>query len=636
MAEYNKVYASLKPELPKVIQQEQIYVYAPKSSRAGMKSITGFNITAPVAAVRYDTTDGITVTGNSSLVSEEVSGEILTQNFQSEFRVPIRPGKYIGIGATADNDAVEVKVDEAELNRNYYKITRSSTANVPAFSPNFGIITLPYSYQNSSGSLVRRGSEGEAKFTYGIFGRWNDIDGCNTLKFDQIYRQLGPEQGTKEIAPTTGDEGTLLARTLQSLRTHPLLTIRYKSQLYYRMDPNDAPDGTLNYVHIDSVQNTNDVYKVTGKCFSINVNTREWKVVDLDFGSSGSGNGIDSIEALNLAHKVYSGAVYGVEDGQIYNARSTIQYRDAETNKVVDKVFYSTVHIPIVGSDYVKIAGDAANSRFVVRLDDTALALDYIKLDKTKASAIPQNNSGVLNWLSSSIIPTQYSLVQRDVNGNSQLNALYAALLVDKDAPYQQANMNEVYRACRTGGTDQIIDKTFADTGTMSADLLAVFTGTPNSHIIYDNQLYYRMDPANAPNGTLNFIHFDSIEDGDCGYKATGKCFSITVSTRDWQVVDLDFGGSTRTTHNLTLTDSSTGMSIYFSLTNNRPETYEGAPVGLWVALQNSPIACTVDANGIYSAGMITVDGDNFRVFYGNSEEVLIELMLVRITDSLV
>lgn len=317
-------------------------------------------------------------------------------------------------------------------------------------------------------------------------------------------------------------------------------------------------------------------------------------------------------------------------------AGKTLTYTDSTTGETKTQTYTAQLSLPIKPGKYIDIGTNHDNNALEVKVDDTALALDYIKLDKTKASAIPQNNSGVLNWLPSSISPTQYSLVQRDVNGNGQLNALYAVLLVDRNATYRQANMNEVYRACRTGGTDQIIDKTSTDTGTMSADLLAVFTGTPNSHIIYDNQAYYRMDPTNAPDGTLNYIHLDSIEDGDGGYKATGKCFSVTVSTREWQVFDLDFGGNTRTTHNLTLTDSSTGMNIYFSLTNNRPETYEGAPVGLLAALENSSIACTVDANGTYSAGMITTDGTYFQATYGNGEEALIEQMQVSITDNMV
>ena len=348
------------------------------------------------------------------------------------------------------------------------------------------------------------------------------------------------------------------------------------------------------------------------------------------------GDGLEQItrEASNTAQSV----TYDSKSGATIDyAGKKLTYTDSTTGETKTQTYPAQLSLPIVPGKYISMNATSDNKKMEVKIDDTEMALDYIKLDKTKSSAIPQNNSGVLTWLPTAISPTQYSLVQRDVNGNGQFNVLYSNMLVGKDATYQQATMNEVYRACRTSGTDQIIQKTPTDTGTMSADLLAVFTGTPNSHIIYDNQAYYRMDPTNAPNGTLNYIHIDYIDDGNGGYKATGKCFSITVSTRAWQVFDLDFGGSTRTTHNLTLTNSSTGMSIYFSLTNNRPETYEGAPEGLLSALENSSIACTVDANGTYSAGMITTDGGtNFKATYGNGEEALIEQMLLSITDSMV
>lgn len=327
----------------------------------------------------YDSTNGGKNESISSMTYiDSTTGQRLTQNFQMVSRLPIIPGKYVSMDATADNKALKVKVDDTQLALDYYKIAKMETANVPAYSPTFGVTTLPYSYQNSNSSLVRRGIEGEAKFTYGIFDRWNDINSGNTMTFSQLWRQCGDGNGYVYVAKTTTDTGTMTATDLNTLR-----------------------------------------------------------------------------------------------------------------------------HMP---------------------------------------------------------------------------------------------KMN----------------------------------------IVYDRQEYYRMDPVSAPDGTLNYIHLDSIEDGNGGYKATGKCFSVTVSTRAWQVVDLDFGGSTRTTHNLTLTNSSTGTSIYFSLTNNRPETYEGAPAGLWSALENSPIACTVDANGQYAAGMITIDGDNFKVFYGNGEELMMEQPLVSITDSMV
>lgn len=345
------------------------------------------------------------------------------------------------------------------------------------------------------------------------------------------------------------------------------------------------------------------------------------------------GDGVETFTNISLTHDIYSGDVYGSDNGQTYNGRSTIQYKDSTTGKTKSQDVYTTVFLPIVGSDYINIDGDAANSRFVVRLDDTALAQDYIKLDKTRNSVIPEFYNGKIQWDTLTVGLGPSSVVQRDANSATYLSKLFVNRLATTAGEYDMPLQAAYYGGFSDGFT---VEKTPTDTGTLTAVLLSTIRAYPNAGLKYDNQSYIRMDPINAPNGTLNYIHINSIEDGNGGYKATGKCFSITVSTREWKVVDLDFGGSTRTTHNLTLTNSSTGTTIYFSLTNNRPETYERAPEGLIEALGNSPIACTVDANGTYSAGMITTDATNFQVTYGNGEQILIEQMQVSITDNMV
>lgn len=606
MAEYNKVYASLKPELPKVIQQEQIYVYAPRSSRAGMKNISSFNITSPVAAVFYDTTDGITVIGDSSLVSEEVSGEKLTQNFQSEFRIPVRPGKYINIDADADNNYVVIKVDDTALAKDYYKITRSSTANVPAYSPNLGVISLPYSYQNSGNSLVRRGSEGEAKFTYGIFGRWNDIDGGNTLKFDQIYRQLGPEQGTMEVAPTTGDKGTLLALILQSLRDHPLLTIRYKSQLYYRMDPNDAPDGTLNYIHIDSVQNGSGGYKATGKCFSITVSTRAWKVFDLDFDRSG----IASINKMELPYSGYTAAESVDDYGLLWNGEGRLNSSDSVTGEDYIKEFNVDLFIPMIGSKYIRF--DRESDKFVVSLNDENMSQDFIKIDKTTDEVIPQYINGAIKWTTVSSYNFPNWIAQRDGNGNCGFNnvLLQEGIAADHQGSYK-ISVQQLYFSC--AHIYFTVAKTSTDTGTIGPIDFTRIQTYPNIRIIYNNQVYILQDPNNAPDGTLNYIHLDSVQDGAGGYMMTGKCFSITVSTRAWQVVDL----STRLyEHDMLLNDEASGTEIRFSLPlkTNSPFTN---PEDLWNAMENkSNRICYVRKDNATEVGTITASMlSNSKVF---------------------
>lgn len=325
---------------------------------------------------------------------------------------------------------------------------------------------------------------------------------------------------------------------------------------------------------------------------------------------------------------------YSSTDGGSVTSNATVLYKDSTTGENKRQNFRMFYKVPIIPGKYVSMNATSDNKKIEVKVDDTALALDYIKIDKT----LTQDSTFAIEGGK----PVWYQTTQYDVPRS------FAWRNDNGDCSFRIVNMT----GFTTTGSNQIIGywniwrdiydealsitKTTTDTGTLTTSDLEQIKAPGYKMVKYDNQLYYRYDPREAPNGTLNFIHLDNIDDGNGGYKATGKCFSIIVSTREWQVVDLDFGGSTRTTHNLTLTNSSTGMSIYFSLINNRNRTYEVAPVGLLSALRNSPISCTVDNNGKYAAGIITVDGTNFKVTYGNGEEALIEQMQVSITDSMV
>lgn len=628
MAEYNKVYASLKPELPKVIQQEQIYVYAPRSSRAGMKSISSFNITAPVAAVRYDTIDGITVTGNSSLVSEEVSGETSTQNFQSEFKIPIRPGKYISMDATSDNKKVEVKVDDTALALDYIKIDKTKDNRIPLYTN--GNIKWTLATEAASGlSIAHRNGSGDCSFRIVNMTGFVTPGSNQIIGYWNIWRNIYDEALT--ITKTTTDTGTLTVSDIEQLQAPGYKEVKYDNQLYYRYDPRNAPGGTLNFIHLDSIEDGSGGYKATGKCFSITVSTRAWKVFDLEFGGSGSGSGIERIMTFDTGDS--QNVTYDTNTGAAITSDAVINYVSSTDGKPASKSFLMSTRLPIKPGKYISMNTTSDNKKMEVKVDDTALALDYWKINKTIDSAVPLYQNGNTDVIRAVSGAQPNTLARRDSDGDIAFNRVGINSLCDINYSNQ---MSHVEIARTVIYPDNNIAETAGDIGVLNATDYAIAKDFQNTRILYKNQLYYCMDPRTAPNGTLNFIHIDYIDDGNGGYKATGKCFSINVSTREWKVFDLDFGGSTRTTHNLALTNSSTGMSIYFSLTNNRPETYEGAPAGLWSALETSPIACSVNNAGTYSAGMITVDGDNFKVFYGNGEEVLITQDQVSITDSLV
>ena len=329
----------------------------------------------------------------------------------------------------------------------------------------------------------------------------------------------------------------------------------------------------------------------------------------------------DGLEQVNKwTNGTVSGVTYDTTNGAKVTQTTTVDYTDSTDGSTKKQQFDTTTTLPIVPGKYISMNTTSDNKKMEVKVDDTALALDYFKISKNTYNYVPWWINGTIENLTVSQNADPSTLVIRGPGGHIASQSLYTTLLIGWNNTWQQADMNEVYRACRTTGTDQIIDKTPTDTGTMSADLLAVFTGTPNSHIIYDNQLYYRMDPTNAPDGTLNYVHIDSIDDGNGGYKATGKCFSVTVSTRAWKVFDLDFGG--QTTHNLLITDNVSGNGYYFQLATNQSAAYTTADVGTIIAeVKGKIIPCVFrkgrDSDKKFYSGILQANDAGFSCYYG-------------------
>lgn len=344
------------------------------------------------------------------------------------------------------------------------------------------------------------------------------------------------------------------------------------------------------------------------------------------------GDGLEQIarEASNTAQSVSYDSTSGAT---IEYTDKTLIYKDSTTGETKTQTFPAQLILPFLPGKYVSMDANAENDALEIKVDDTALALDYIKLDKTKTSAIPQNNSGILSWLPTSISPTAYSLVQRDGNGNGSFTTVGIDAVASKnDLTADRVSLIELRRACNRNDAELSITKTTTDTGTVNAATIGILQYYPQLHIQYDNQTYYRMDPVSAPDGTLNYIHLDSIQNGGGTYKATGKCFSVTVSTRAWQVVDLDFGRSY--THNIIIENGSTGDFIHFTLINHHPDSYVENADGLLVSIGDAKINCTVTDGARYYAGIIYQDGGYFHFEYGDSTHVQATTSQVTITDT--
>ena len=305
---------------------------------------------------------------------------------------------------------------------------------------------------------------------------------------------------------------------------------------------------------------------------------------------------------------------YDTTSGARISQQTTVEYYPTDAGSSTFKTFETVSTLPIVPGKYISIDANSESDAIEVKVDDTQLALDYIKIDKSKNSVVPQYDDGKIKWTPLTGAPLGSSIVARDGSGNTYLNKLF----VNSFAAGSGGNPMDYYAVYNnTQNTEFAIDKTSTDTGTLTTTQLSQLYGTVqanNRHIIYDGQCYHRMDPTNAPDGTLNYIHIDSIQDGNGRYKATGKCFSITVSTRAWQVIDIDFGP---TTHNVTIDNSATGQLVYLTVNSSQTTQFADGQE-LFDAIADKTIPCVVTTNDTnVTAGIITTESTYFKVSYG-------------------
>ena len=206
---------------------------------------------------------------------------------------------------------------------------------------------------------------------------------------------------------------------------------------------------------------------------------------------------------------------------------------EAATNAINDSVTNITAGL------YMTV--EKNGQTYLVKVNDTALELDYYKMDKSQTtSTIPYwdgTKAGTLKVDSNNV---GNSVAQRNDNGDCSFKNVYTSSL---KSPSGSVTIGTESIFVAVENPNGFVQKTSTDTGVFTQTDILNLTFYKTRQLQYDNKIYYYMDPKTAPNGTLNFVHIDTVQDGNGGYKATGKCFSINASTREWKVVDLDFGG---------------------------------------------------------------------------------------------
>lgn len=325
-------------------------------------------------------------------------------------------------------------------------------------------------------------------------------------------------------------------------------------------------------------------------------------------------------DGLEQIYKWQNGYVtnvtYDITEGAKVLQTTTVDYTDSTDGSTKQQQFGTTTTLPIVPGKYVSMDATSDNKKMEVKVDDTALALDYFKIDKSPQAVpsspvyLPQTGGTSSMYVASEVIST--SIASRDSEGDCSFRYVTIDGIRNKDST-KVISYWDIWRNIYDEAFT--ITKTSTDTGTLTVSDLEQIQAPGYYMVKYDNQLYYRYDPRTAPDGTLNFIHLDSIQDGESDYTMTGKCFSVTVSTRAWKVVDLNFGKDY--THNIYMDDPASNATIMFTVQSNKSTNYSPNTISELAAVVEriNFIPCVVEpGTGAVKAGYITADNTKFTV----------------------
>lgn len=401
------------------------------------------------------------------------------------------------------------------------------------------------------------------------------------------------------------------------------------------VDALPIPDGTYEY---------GDTYMVgTTKPYDMWIYTRadEFHATDYWFnvgkfpqpGPQGpKGDGLEQI--IDFDDGPVQIVTYDTTHGAIVESHGAIGYTDSTTGKTKRQEFGMQSRMPIVPGKYISMDTNTLNDALEVKVDDTKLALDYYKVNRNiNRIVVPFWNGQNQSHTELTDSASAYSAVQRNFEGNASFGVVgIDALSLNGHYNSTKVSWYQLVFSCHPSESEVKVTKSATDTGTLDSNTLYTLKTYSQIHIQYNDQTYYRMDPLNAPNGTMNFIHLDTVQTGS-GYAARGKCFSITTNTRAWKVVDMFFGPRT---HQLTITDIVTNAKTYMTLVSNRTTVYTADE--LITDMGDSSFPCTLDSvqdDTIY-AGVITANGNQFTVSYSNHQEFNMTDAQVTITDYVV
>lgn len=222
------------------------------------------------------------------------------------------------------------------------------------------------------------------------------------------------------------------------------------------------------------------------------------------------GDGFATLTSIDTGSSQY--ATYDTTDGISATHDAIISYKDSTTGESKSQTVSLYAKTPILSGKYISI--DNRDSRNIeIKVDDTNLALDFIKIDKTKNSVVPLYLNGSIIWHQVTESASPNSVAYRDGNGDCNFNKIN---LSPSGFTIDTTKFDKTIMVYGLKSDFRIADQTG---GTLTANEAYVINTTAVCRIKIQDKVYYRVSEfGKVP------VRFMSCDD-------TGTVYILTCNT---------------------------------------------------------------------------------------------------------
>ena len=286
------------------------------------------------------------------------------------------------------------------------------------------------------------------------------------------------------------------------------------------------------------------------------------------------GDGIETLTSIDTGSSQY--ATYDITDGISATYDTIINYKDSTTGESKSQTVSLSAKTPILPGKYISI--DNHDSRNVeVKVDDTALALDFYKVNKPS-----DGSTSVPAWDGTKIVYLPYTkednvgyknalvktgnvgeITVNGINFTEKLGTEWARL---RYGPYtyqiEYFFMDNVVK-------DIAVNTSSTNSGTVDFSTKVKLYKCKNANVLYRGYSHIRQTPV-TQKGIIKYV---STECGD--NTITVRNFVVNTQSGAWTWEEKTFPTVSYYTHRVVIYDGSDNAFYTITITNSRADAYE-------------------------------------------------------------